>query len=189
MSSTEDFVATPEKPLSKRNPEKKGSPVRKRAEPQHMLTEWICDKYPFLRFFATAPSDAARHPNKYSCRVCMVELSLKTKGPLEMLRHYRTDAHLVREHRIRMKTPGLTLFDKQSTELSGMVLKYARREPNRNTRLPPSSATITSVLTSKNCQKRRDQRIPTRKLCHNCPYSSSDYGMADIPHIEKNNFL
>ena len=111
MSSTEEFVATPEKPLRKRKAEKKSSPARKRAKPQHMLAEWMYDKYLTLRFFATAPSDAARHPNKYRSRVCMVELSLKTKGPLEMLRHCRTDVHLVRKHRIRMGTPGLALFD------------------------------------------------------------------------------
>ena len=82
MSSTEEFTATLEKSLRKRKAEKNNSPVKKRAKPQHMLSEWMYDKYPILRFFATAPSDAARHLNKYRCHVCMVELSLKTKGPL-----------------------------------------------------------------------------------------------------------
>ena len=137
VSSTEEFVVTPEKPLRKRKAEKTTGPVKKRAKPQHMLAEWMYDKYPILRFFATAPSDAARHPNKYRCRVCMVELSLKTKGPLEMLRHYRTDAHLVREHRIRMETPGLALFDKQCIELSGMALKYAKERAKREYPIAP----------------------------------------------------
>ena len=37
-----------------------------------------------------------------------------TKGPLEILSHYRTNAHLelVKEHRIRMETPGVPLYDK-----------------------------------------------------------------------------
>ena len=128
VSSTEEFVATPEKPLRKRKADKKTGPAKKRAKPQHMLAEW---------FFATAPSDAARHPNKYRCRVCMVELSVKTKGPLEMLRHYRTDAYLVREHRIRMETPGLALFDKQCIELSGMALKYAKERAKREYSIAP----------------------------------------------------
>ena len=51
----------------------------KRSKPQHTLVEWMYDKYRILRFFATEPSDAARHLNKYHCRVCLVELSLKTK--------------------------------------------------------------------------------------------------------------
>ena len=137
VSSTEEFVATPEKPLRKRKAVKKTGPAKKQAKPQHMLAEWMYDKYPILRFFATAPSDAARHPNKYRCRVCMVELSLKTKGPLEMLRHYRADAHLVREHRIRMETPGLALFNKQCVELSGMALKYAKEKAKREYPIAP----------------------------------------------------
>ena len=166
MSSTEEITATPEKPLRKRKGQMKSSLARKRAKPQHMLAEWMYYKYPILRFFATAPSDAARHPNKYRCRVCMVELSLKTKCPLEMLRHYRTDAHLVREHRIRMETPGLALFDKQCTELSGMALKYANERAKREYPIAPSSAITTSVLISKHCRKEQYKRILTRQHCH-----------------------
>ena len=54
-----------------------------------------------------------------------------------MLRHYRTDAHLVREHRIRMETPGLLLYDKQCTELSGMTLKYAKERAKREYPIAP----------------------------------------------------
>ena len=137
LSWTEKLTVSAEKPLRKRKGEKKNSPAKKRAKPLHMLSEWMYDKYPILRYFATAPADAARHPNKYRCRVCMVELSLKTKGPLDMLRHYRTDAHLVREHRIRMETPGLALFDKQCNELSGMALKYAKERAKREYPIAP----------------------------------------------------
>ena len=94
-------------------------------------------KYPVLKFFATAPADAARYPHKYRCRVCLVELSLKTKGPLEILHHYRTDAHLVKEHRIRMETPGLPLYDKHRNELTGMALKYAIERARREYPVAP----------------------------------------------------
>ena len=94
-------------------------------------------KYPVLKFFATAPADAARYPHKYRCRVCLVELSLKTKGPLEILHHYRTDAHLVKEHRIRMETPGLPLYDKHRNELTGMALKYAKERARREYPVAP----------------------------------------------------
>ena len=94
-------------------------------------------KHPILKFFATAPSDAARYPHKYRCRVCLVELSLKTKSPLEILHHYRTDAHLVKEHRIRMETPGLPLFDKHCNELTGMALKYAKERAKREYPIAP----------------------------------------------------
>ena len=63
----------------------------------------------------------------------MAELSLMTKRPLEILQHYRTDADLIKEHRIRMETPGLPLFDNNCEELSGMALKYAKNEHEGNT--------------------------------------------------------
>ena len=47
MSSTEEFTATPAKPLRKRKAEKKNSPVKKRAKPQHMLSEWMYNKYSY----------------------------------------------------------------------------------------------------------------------------------------------
>ena len=53
------------------------------------------------------------------------------KRPLEILHHYRADAHLVKEHRIRMETPELSLFDKNCNELSGMALKYAKERAKR----------------------------------------------------------
>ena len=51
---------------------------------------------------------------------------LDDKEPLEILGHYRTDAHLVEEYRIKMETPGLPLYDKHCNELTGMALKYAK---------------------------------------------------------------
>ena len=60
--------------------------------------------------------------------VCHIELSLKTKGSFEILSHYRTDSHLVREHRIRMETPGLPLFGKDEQEITGPALVEAREK-------------------------------------------------------------
>ena len=70
--------------------------------------------YPILKFFVTAQSDAARYSYIYRCRVCLVELSLMTKGPIEIPYHCRPDAH-----RIRMETPGLRPYDKHCNELTG----------------------------------------------------------------------
>ena len=49
-----------------------------------------------------------------------------TKGPIEILHHYRTDAHLVKAHRIRMETTGLPLNDKNCNEVTSMALKYGK---------------------------------------------------------------
>ena len=82
------------------------------------LTVQMYRKHPVFNFFVTGPADPYKNPHKWRCRVCQVELSLKTKGSLELLSHYCTDAHLVREHRIRLETPGLPLFDKGERELT-----------------------------------------------------------------------
>ena len=60
-----------------------------------------------------------------------------TKDPLEILHNYRTDAHLIKEHRIRMETPGLSLFEKNCEELSGMALKYAKERARREYPVAP----------------------------------------------------
>ena len=131
FSSCEEVPREAEKPLKRNYKRAEKLPGGKRAKPRHTLSGWMYHKYPVLKFFATAPADAARYPHKYRCRVCLVELSLNTKGPLEILHHYRTDAHLVKEHRIRMETPGLPLYYKHCNEPTGMALKYAKERARR----------------------------------------------------------
>ena len=139
LSSAEELDVPKEKPIKKprHTQREEGAPSGKRAKPRHTLAGWMYHKYPILKYFVTAPTDAARYPHKYRCRVCLVELSLMTKGPLEILGHYRTDAHLVKEHRIRMETPGLPLYDKHCNELTGMALKYAKDRAKREYPVAP----------------------------------------------------
>ena len=40
--------------------------------------------------------------------------------------HYKTESHLVSEHRIRMETPGMALYDKDECELQGLALAGAK---------------------------------------------------------------
>ena len=100
----------------------------KRPKPRLQLNVQMFRKHPIFKFFVTAPVDSDNNPHKWRCRVCHVELSLKTKGSLEILSHYRTEAHLVREHRFRMETPGLPLFGKDEQELIGLALDEAREK-------------------------------------------------------------
>ena len=95
------------------------------------LTVQMYRKHPVFKFFVSGPADPYKNPHKWRCRVCQVELSLKTKGSLERLSHYRTDAHLVREHRIRLENPGLPLFDKGERELTEIALDEAREKAER----------------------------------------------------------
>ena len=136
-SSSDGSAIIDEKPIKAQKKREKNKPVGKRAKPRHTLAGWMYHKYPILKYFVTTPADAARYPHKYRCRVCLVELSLMTKRPLEILSHYRTDAHLVKEHRIRMETPGLPLYDKYRNELTGMALKYAKERAKREYPITP----------------------------------------------------
>ena len=70
--------------------------------------------------------------------MCSIELSLKTKGALEILSHYRTEAHLVREHRLLMEIPGLPLYGKNEQELVGPSLDEAREKAEMTYPIAPT---------------------------------------------------
>ena len=50
-----------------------------------------------------------------------------SRGPLELISHYRSDTHLRKEHRIRMEIPGTPLFDKYGKEILGIALQEAKK--------------------------------------------------------------
>ena len=91
-------------------------------------------KHPVLKFSATGPIDPEKTPYKWWCRVCRSELSLISRGTLELMAHYRCDSHLITEHRIRMEIPEMVLFDKNERELQGIGLIEAKRNA-KNTHL------------------------------------------------------
>ena len=99
----------------------------KRRLPRYSLTLGMLKKPPILKFSATGPLDAEVNPYKWWCRVCTTELSLMSRGSLELLSHYRSDSHLIKEHRIRMEIPGTTLYDKEGRELLGIALQEAKK--------------------------------------------------------------
>ena len=97
----------------------------KRPANRYTLQPWMYRKHPTMSFFATGPIDSDKTPYKWLCRVCNQELSLMTKGAVEVMSHYRTETHLVKEHRIRLETPGLPLYDRHEHELKGVELQKA----------------------------------------------------------------
>ena len=118
------------------SPEQAGTSVR--PKPRLQLNLQMFRKHPVFKFFVTAPMDPEANPHKWRCRVCSIELSLKTKGALEILSHYRTEAHLIREHRLRMETPGLPLYGKNEQELVGPSLDEAREKAELNYPIAPT---------------------------------------------------
>ena len=100
----------------------------KRRRPKYSLTGSMFKRHPVLKFSATGPLDKDKTPFKWWCRVCRVELSLMSRGSFELISHYRSDSHLIREHRIRMEIPGMPLFDRDEKELLGVALQDAKRK-------------------------------------------------------------
>ena len=100
----------------------------KRRRAKYSLTGGMLKKHPVLKFSATGPLDKSKSPHKWWCRVCKVELSLMSRGSHELISHYRSEAHLIKEHRIRMEVPGMSLYDKDQTELLGVALQEAKRK-------------------------------------------------------------
>ena len=83
-------------------------------------------KHPVLKFSATGPLDKDRSHYEWWCRVCRVELYLMSHGSLQLISHYRSEAHLIKEHRIRMEVPGMSLYDKD--QLLGVALQGVKRK-------------------------------------------------------------
>ena len=110
----------------------------KRPKSRLHLNVQMFRKHPIFKFFVTAPIDSENNPHKWRSRVCQVELSLKTQGALEILSQYRTEAHLIREHRIRMETPGLPLFGKNEKELVGLALEKAGEKAESEFHIAPT---------------------------------------------------
>ena len=102
-------------------------PGGKRRRPKYSLRTHMMRKHPVLKFFATGPIDRQKTPYKWWCRVCRVELSLMSRGVLELLSHFRTDSHLIKEHRIRSEVPGMPLYDRHEKVLTGTALQEAKR--------------------------------------------------------------
>ena len=99
--------------------------------------------------FATGPIDHERSPYKWCCRVCRVELSPMGRDVRELLSHYRTGGHLVREHRIRFETPGVPLFDQHENEWLGIALQEAKRRAKEMYPIPLSLNPVNCWLAKK----------------------------------------
>ena len=114
-------------PLTYSSCEDVPAPGGKRRRPKYSLRTHMMRKHPVLKFFATGPIDRQKTPYKCWCRVCRVELSLMSRGVLELLSHFRTDSHLIKEHRIRSEIPGMPLYDRHEKVLTETALQEAQK--------------------------------------------------------------
>ena len=65
------------------------------------MREEFFAKIGWTRFFISGPADPIHNPHMVWCHMCKKNFSIKSKGPLEILRHHRTEKHLRRDQRWR----------------------------------------------------------------------------------------
>ena len=109
----------------------------KRRRLKYSLTGSIFKRHPGLKFSAIGPLDNDKSPYKWWCRVFRVELSLMSRGCLELISHYRSDSHLLKEHRVRMEVPWMPHFDEEERELLGVALQNAKKKAKVTYPIPP----------------------------------------------------
>ena len=78
-------------PKRKRRKQTRGVPMR----------EEFFSKIGWTRSFISGPADPLHNPYMVWCHICKKNISVKTKGTLEILRHHRTEKHLRRDQRWR----------------------------------------------------------------------------------------
>ena len=80
---------TPTKPARKR-PKVSGRPGKVMKESYFKGIKWT-------KTFVTGPLDPAHNQHKFYCQICKVNVSIKTKGAREIVRHYQGEAHLKKD--------------------------------------------------------------------------------------------
>ena len=74
-------------------------PRRPRRKIERVMKEEYFDSMPWTRVFVSGPLDPKWNPNKIYCQICKCNVSIRAKGPKEILRHYSTERHLRKDQR------------------------------------------------------------------------------------------
>ena len=85
------------------------------------------------RFFVTGPTDASEKPSHFYCWFCRKNVSVRTHGVHEILRHYQRTKHFPRDQRLRLETPGWRVLD---FEVKIMREEEVERQRERILRAP-----------------------------------------------------
>ena len=69
------------------------------------MREEFFSKIGWTRSFTSVPADPIHYPLMVWCHMCKKNFSIRTKGPIEILRHQRTEKDLRRDQRWRYMHP------------------------------------------------------------------------------------
>ena len=78
-------------------------PKKKRRRPTRVvpMKEEFFAKIGWTRSFISGPADPLHNPHMVWCHISKTNISVKSKGTLEILRHHRTEKHLRKDQRWR----------------------------------------------------------------------------------------
>ena len=65
------------------------------------MREEVFSEIGWTRSFISGPAYSVHNPYMVWCHVCKKNFSIKSKGPYEIIRHHRTERHLLRDQRSR----------------------------------------------------------------------------------------
>ena len=153
----------------------------KRRRAKYSLTAGMLRKHPVLKFSANGPIDKDKSPYKWWCRVCKVELPLMSRGSLELISHYRSEAHLIKEHRIRMEVPGMSLYDKDQTELLNVALQEAKRKAKDTYPIVPQLDSCRPLVGQDSVPDFSATNSPTDRVL--CQISILEFGLKHGGHV------
>ena len=78
-------------------------PKKSKRQPQRgvPMREEFFAKIGWTRSFISGPADTLHNPYMVWCHMCKKNISIRSKGTMEILRHHRTERHLRRDQRWR----------------------------------------------------------------------------------------
>ena len=117
---------SPSEQSGKQKSKKKGEENRK---PQFLTTEHF-RMHPYMQLFATGPPDLSVDPYRFSCRMCGSDKSVKTKGPVAVIRKHFNGKHLLGDQKWRHEN-GYPVYGEDGVPLSGEALRKAREVFNQ----------------------------------------------------------
>ena len=80
------------------------------------------------RFFVNRPTDVAKKPSHFYCRICRKDVSVLTHGHHEILRLFQGSKHFPRDQRLRLETPGWEVLDYEGNAMNPAEIERQREK-------------------------------------------------------------
>ena len=96
-----------------------GGQTRPRRRVGRVMRDEYFESMPWTRTFVSGPVDPKWNNHKIYCQICKCNVSIRAKGPKEILRHYATERHLRKDQRWRYEY--LTIEDPLTKQLRYQV--------------------------------------------------------------------